>query len=164
LLVSLNGALLPFRGVAGSIFAPMARVAASTSLIPRMFAWHARMDADMVRRLIRNTGSRITGVELEMYRRLARRPGHAAAALAMMAHWDLEALRIDLPELPVPLALLVGLRDRAVAPAEARRVRAILPDAQLVRFPSLGHVAHEEDPAAVARVILDLAAECVRQS
>lgn len=163
-LVSINGALLPFRGVAGSLFGPMARAAATTSLFPRLFSWHARLDADMVRRLVRDTGSRVGEVELEMYRRLARRPGHVAAALAMMAHWDLDRLRRDLPALAVPLALLVGTRDRAVAPSEATRVRALLPTACIVRLPGLGHLAHEEDPASVARVVRDLAPESVRQS
>lgn len=163
LIVGINGALLPFRGVAGNLFGPLARLAAGTSLLPRLFSWHARVDGHMVRRLIRDTGSRIGGVELEMYQRLAQRPGHVAAALAMMAHWDLEALRRDLPRLPIPLALLVGLRDRAVAPSEARRVRSILPSTRFVEFPRLGHVAHEEDPATVAEAILGLAANSVRQ-
>ena len=163
LIVGINGALLPFRGVAGNLFGPLARLAAGTSLLPRLFSWHARVDGQMVRRLIRDTGSRIAGVELEMYERLAKRPGHVAAALAMMAHWDLEALRRDLPRLPVPLALLVGLRDRAVAPLEARRVRSILPSTRLVELPRLGHVAHEEDPATVAEALLGLAANSVRQ-
>lgn len=162
LLVAINGALLPFRGMAGNLFGPLARLAAGTSLWPQLFSWHARADRHMVRRLIRDTGSRIGGVELEMYERLARRPGHVGAALAMMAHWHLGVLRRDLPRLPVPLALLVGTRDRAVRPAEAGQVQSILPSARLVELPGLGHLAHEEDPGAVGEAILALAKFCVR--
>ena len=156
LLVSLNGALLPFRGLAGRLFAPMARLAASTTLLPRVFAWHAGLDADMVRRLIRDTGSHIGGVELAMYRRLARRPGHVAAAIAMMAHWELEALVRELPRIAPPPVLMVGARDRAVPPSTARHVRQLVPAATIVTLPGLGHLAHEEQPEAVAARILDL--------
>jgi magnesium chelatase accessory protein len=158
-LVSLNGALLPFRGLPGQLFSPMARLAASTSVLPRLFAWHAGSDRAMIERLIRDTGSSIGGVELSMYRRLARRPGHIAAALAMMAHWDLHALVRDLPRLRPPLTLVVGARDRAVRPAEARRVRDLVPGAQIVGLPGLGHLAHEERPAEVAALIIELSAK-----
>ena len=133
----------------------MARLAASTSLLPRLFAWHAATDRRMVDRLLRDTGSRIDGIELDMYRRLARRPGHVGAAIAMMAQWDLHPLVRDLPRLPTPLTLVVGARDRAVRPAEARRVQAILPSAGIVTLPGLGHLAHEEQPQEVARLIVE---------
>jgi magnesium chelatase accessory protein len=53
----------------------------------------------------------------------------------------------------VPLLLLVGLQDGTVAPSEAERVQQLLPDARLVSLPGLGHLAHEEDAAAVAAAI-----------
>jgi magnesium chelatase accessory protein len=155
-LVSLNGAVLPFRGLPGQIFSPMARLAASTSLLPRLFAWQAGIDRKMIDRLIRDTGSALDAQGLEMYRRLARRPGHVAAAIAMMANWDLRALVRDLPSLAVPLVLVTGTLDHAVRPAEARRVQALLPDARIVDLPGLGHLAHEERPAEVAELIIKL--------
>ncbi len=156
LLVSLNGALLPFRGLPGQLFSPMARLAASNTLLPRLFSWHAGTDRGMIDRLIRDTGSTIGGVELEMYRRLGRRAAHVAAALAMMAHWDLRTLVRDLPRLAPHLALVVGTRDRAVRPSEARRVRDVLPSASVVQLPGLGHLAHEERPEQAASLIIEL--------
>jgi magnesium chelatase accessory protein len=156
LLVSLNGALLPFRGLPGQVFSPMARLAASTSILPRLFAWHAGVDRRMVDRLIGDTGSHIDGIELDMYRRLARRSGHVGAAITMMAQWDLQPLVRDLPRLGVPLTLVVGTRDRAVRPAEARRVGALVPGAAIVNLPGLGHLAHEEQPDEVAGLIIKL--------
>ena len=156
LLVGLNAALLPFKGLPGQLFSPMARLAAGTSLLPRLFAWHAGFDRRMVDRLIADTGSHVDGIELDMYRRLAQRPGHVAAAIAMMAEWDLRPLVRDLPRLAPPLALLVGDRDRAVRPNEARRVQALLPSARTVTLPGLGHLAHEERPDEAARLIIEL--------
>jgi magnesium chelatase accessory protein len=155
LLVALNGALLPLEGLAGLVFSPLARFAAASPLVARLFARHAARDPAMVANLLRDTGSRLDPESVELYRRLARRPGHVQGALAMMAGWDLAALARDLPGLAVPLRLLVGRNDRTVPPATARRVKALLPAAELVYLPGLGHLAHEERPEVVAASILE---------
>ncbi len=157
LLVALNGALLPLAGLAGLVFSPLARLAAASPLVARLFARHAARDPAMVANLLRDTGSRLDPEGVELYRRLARRPGHVQGALAMMAGWDLAPLARDLPGLPVPLRLLVGRNDRTVPPATARRVKALLPAAELVYLPGLGHLAHEERPETVAAAILERA-------
>lgn len=155
LTVALNGALVPLEGLAGLVFSPMARLAAASGLVPQLFAWHARLDPGMIDGLLRDTGSRIDARGAALYARLARRPGHVAGALAMMAGWDLAALLRDLPGLPGRLLLLVGRNDRTVPPAAARRVRELLPAAELVYLPGLGHLAHEERPGEVAALILE---------
>jgi magnesium chelatase accessory protein len=94
---------------------------------------------------------------LDLYSRLIRSPVHVAGTLQMMAGWDLEPLQRDLVRLAVPLLLLVGLRDGTVAPSEADRVQQVLPDARRVTLPGLGHLAHEEDAAAVAAAIAEFA-------
>jgi len=40
-----------------------------------------------------------------------------------------------------------------VSPADAERVQRMQPAARIVRLPRLGHLAHEEDPEAVAELI-----------
>ena len=52
------------------------------------------------------------------------------------------------------LTLVVGAQDRAIRPAEARRVQALLPSARIVEIPRLGHLAHEEQPIEIAALIL----------
>ena len=152
-LVSLNGALLPLRGAPGHLFAPLAKLMASVPLVPRLFAWHAA-ERRVVERLIRETGSTLDPAGLEFYRRLARNPGHVAAALGMMANWELDALKRDLPRLQAPLVLVVGANDRTIPPADSSRVQILLPKATLVTLPGLGHLAHEERPQDVADLIV----------
>lgn len=152
-LISLNGALLPLRGVPGQIFAPLARLFSASALVPRLFAWHVRHDHQVIEKLLRDTGSRLDPEGIELYARIARHPGQVAAAFAMMAQWNLEALRDDLPGLETPLVLVVGGNDRTIRPSEASRVRSLLPQARIVRLEGLGHLAHEEQPEAVAAVI-----------
>jgi len=148
-LVGLNAALLPFEGLAGKVFAPMARLMAGQAWVPWLFARRAG-DAAAVQRLVASTGSTLDAQGLALYARLLRSPPHVAGALAMMAAWDLHALWRDLPGLQVPLALLVGADDRTVPPAQARRVRLQLPATRLRELPGLGHLAHEEAPQRVA--------------
>ncbi len=156
-LVGLNAALLPLGGAHADIFAPLARAVAGLSIVPRIFAWRAA-DPAVVLRLMQGTGSAIDAEGLRLYGRLARRPGHIAAAFAMMANWDLRGLARDLPRLKLPLVLVVGSNDRTIAPADAVRVRALVPGAGIVTLPGLGHLAHEERPDLVADLLIRHAA------
>ena len=151
-LISENGALLPLRGLAGHWFAPAARFFATHPLIPRFFAWRAGI-AGGVQDLVDSTGSRLDQRGVDLYRRLVVSPGHVAAAIGMMANWDLDPLERDLPHLTIPLIMLVAERDSTVSPAEARRVRALLPSVEIETIPGLGHLAHEEAPAVVAKLV-----------
>jgi magnesium chelatase accessory protein len=151
-MVSINGALLPLPGLPGTIFPPVAKLLAVNSLAARLFAWRAA-DPAAVRRLVASTGSMLDPQGLDLYGRLIGSTAHVTGTLQMMAGWDLESLQRDLRQLPVPLLMLVGMQDRTVAPAEADRVLRLLPQTRVVRLPGLGHLAHEEQPATVARSI-----------
>ncbi len=151
-LISLNGALLPFAGAAGAIFPVMAKLLAISPLVPQIVAWHG-YDHRAIERLVQSTGSTLDARGIELYARLIRRTGHVQGVLAMMANWDLAPLAADLCRLTVPILLVVAEHDRTVAPSEAEQVLRRLPDAYLLRLPGLGHLAHEEAPAAVFRVI-----------
>ena len=155
-IVSLNGALLPIGGIAGQIFSPLAKVFASSSVMPRLFSRWAG-DIEVVERMLAQTGSRLDSAGTKLYGRLARDPGHTAAALAMMASWDLPPLVQRLPTLPVPLLLVVGSRDGSVPPDDAFRVRAMIPGASVKTLKGLGHLAHEETPEAVVSLIVQQA-------
>lgn len=155
-VVGLNAALLPLRGLAGQLFSPVAKLMASTSLVPRYFASRAG-DAKILQRLIDSTGSKLDAEGMRCYARLVSSPGHAAGALGMMANWDLDALAYSLPRLKTPLHLAVGTRDGTVPPAQAERVIARLPAGlphSLLKLEGLGHLAHEEQPGVVAEWVL----------
>jgi len=152
LIVSLNGALLPFRGFAGAVFAPLARLLFVNPLVPRLFAWRAA-DIASIERLIRNTGSTIDAAGVAHYAALFRRPSHARAALGMMANWDLDALVEDMPRLETRLLLVAAGEDRAVPADNAFEVRDVVPGSAVEYVRGLGHLAHEEDPAAIAALI-----------
>jgi magnesium chelatase accessory protein len=152
-ILSLNGALQPLGDRHAAFFTRAARLLVGLPFVPSLFAWRAA-DRAVAERLLRDTGSRIDARGVELYARLFRHSGHLAAALGMMAHWDLVPLLRDLPRLVPRLVLVVGEGDRAVPPVQAQAVRRRLPPARIIALPGLGHLAHEERPVEVAALIL----------
>lgn len=61
----------------------------------------------------------------------------------------------DVPGIPVTIAW--GTRDRLLLRRQGVRAKHTVPGARLVRLPGCGHVPMNDDPALVARVILDTA-------
>ena len=158
LVVGLNAALMPWGGAPGKLFSPLAKFLVGVPGVPQVFAWRARDDA-MVAKLLEGTGSRLDARGVALYARVVREPSHAAAALAMMAYWDLNPLVRGLPGLKPRLLLIVGEADRAIPPGDAERTRALVPGAGVVSLPGLGHLAHEEAPERTAELILAAARE-----
>ena len=157
-LVSLNGALTPYGGDAAKLLSPIAKLLFLNPLMPRLFAWRAG-DRASVERLIRNTGSTVDAEGVENYRTLVASPDHVAAALGMMANWDLAPLSRDMPMLDVPLLLVAATGDKAIKSEDAFKVREKAPHAKVEIMRGLGHLAHEEAPEAVAALILAFARE-----
>lgn len=59
----------------------------------------------------------------------------------------------DVPGVPVSIAW--GSKDRLLPRRQGVRAVRAIPRARLVRLPGCGHVPMNDDPAAVARVVLD---------
>jgi magnesium chelatase accessory protein len=155
-LISLNGALLPLRGLAGQFFAPAAKLLAGFSLVPRLFSWRGA-DRRVAERLIRDTGSTLEPEMVDLYHRLIRSPSHVSGTLRMMANWDLEPLSRQLHRIAPLLYLIACENDRTVPPSEARRLHRLLPESHLVALPGLGHLGHEERPERFAQLICEIA-------
>jgi magnesium chelatase accessory protein len=158
-LISLNGALLPLRGLAGQFFAPAAKLLAMVPQVPHLFSWRAA-DRRMVARLVKETGSTPPPQMIDIYHQLVRSPRHVAGTLRMMANWDLAPLARQLHRLAPALYLVACQNDRTVSPNEARRVVRQLPDSHLIVVPGLGHLGHEENPQRFADLIEGVAVAC----
>lgn len=152
-IVSVNGALLPFSSLAGQFFSPLAKLLMLNPLVPKLFAWRAS-DVSAVERLIGNTGSRLGPEEIGFYSRLFKCEQHVEAALTMMANWDLHALERRLGELKVPLKLVAGSQDRAISSDDAFKVHDLVPHSEVIVLRGLGHLAHEERPEEIAEIFV----------
>lgn len=151
-IISLNGALMPFPGAAAVVFPALAKLLFLNPFAAPILAWRGS-DPVSVARLIEGTGSNLDAEGLGLYARLFATRRHVAAAVGMMANWDLSSLKRDLPKLSVPLTLVAADKDRAVPPRDARAIAAMLPDATVLPVMHYGHLAHEEAPALFADLI-----------
>jgi magnesium chelatase accessory protein len=147
-IVSLNGALIPWRH-SGPFFA---KLIAKTGIMSILLSWQAA-DTARVKKFMTSIGSKLDADGLKFYSRLARRSGHTGAALTMMANWDLEKFYARLPSLKPRLLLIAGAQDGAVPPSVAETIQKLVPGAELVMQPGLGHLAHEEAPAETVKLI-----------
>ncbi|MFD3517925.1 alpha/beta fold hydrolase [Streptomyces sp. NPDC058657] len=55
----------------------------------------------------------------------------------------------------IPVTVAWGTRDRLLLRRQGIRAKTVLPGARLVKLPGCGHVPMNDDPALVARVVLD---------
>ncbi|PJM96568.1 alpha/beta fold hydrolase [Streptomyces sp. CB01373] len=128
-----------------------------------MRALARRMPLPLVERLSRTAAGR-TVLTSTIYARPARRSPEAVVAetlaLARASGFE-EILRTGagvrfadvLPGIPVTVAW--GTKDRLLVRRQGVRAKQIIPRARLVRLPGCGHVPMNDDPALVARVLLD---------
>ncbi len=149
-IVGLSPALRPFPGAMAQIFPAVAKALFVNPLVPRIFTGSIDLVGGAERFLWRSTHSRIDREGLACYRTLLKHPGHAGGALAMMANWDLPALRERMSDVRNPVLLVHGANDPAIPPDWARDAASWLPDARLELLPGLGHLAHEEAPGKAA--------------
>lgn len=122
-----------------------------------------RMPLPLVERLARTAAGRVA-LTSTIYARPTRRSPEAVVAetlaLATAAGFA-ETLRAgtsvqftdDVPGVPVTVAW--GTKDRLLLRRQGVRAKQIIPRARLVRLPGCGHCPMNDDPALVARVILD---------
>ena len=150
-IVGINAALGNFKGVAGWLFPMMAKALAVTPFTASIFSKTTTRGG--VRNLIEGTGSTLDEQVVDLYYRLATDKGHVDATLSMMSQWSLDGLMARLGKIDVPVHLITGLGDKAVPPDVSRDAAKRLPQAKLTELPALGHLAHEEDPAAIAALI-----------
>lgn len=151
-VVGVNAALNRFEGVAGWLFPVLAKLLALNPLTSLAFSAGGNRMA-RARRLIESTGSHLDEAGLALYARLIGDRAHVEGALQMMAQWDVAGLDATLPEIAAPSLLITGGGDRAVPPAVSERAAARLPDARHQTLAGLGHLAHEESPAAIVDLI-----------
>lgn len=99
--------------------------------------------------------SRLTDDIVTRYHDLVRRDGNRLAlirrALSSPREHDAHRLRT----LDVPTLIVWGGRDRLVPPQHADSFHHDLSASRVVRFPTLGHVPHEEDPARSVAPVRD---------
>ena len=149
--VSFNGAFYPFAGWSGTLFSPIAKLAAFNPFLPRILSGLASRAT--VEKLLRDTGSTLSPEGVDLYFSLFKQSNHVAAALGMMASWDLNGMDDNLARLEPNSVFVAGEQDKAVPPDTADRAAARCRNAKSVHIKGLGHLLHEENPSLAAQII-----------
>jgi 2-succinyl-6-hydroxy-2,4-cyclohexadiene-1-carboxylate synthase len=87
--------------------------------------------------------------------RLRSTPTGLAAALRGLGTGALPSLWQRLPELRMPVSLIVGERDKKFT-AIAHEMAELVPDATVTIVPGAGHAVHLERPNAIVEALLDV--------
>jgi magnesium chelatase accessory protein len=149
--ISFNGAFYPFGGIAGSLFSPIAKLVAFNPFVPRLLSGFA--SRAKVEKLLKDTGSNIGQQGIELYYNLFRQESHIAAALGMMAAWDLRGMDSNLARINAKCLFVSGKYDKAVPPDTADRAARVCREATVMHVDGYGHLLHEENPALAANII-----------
>jgi magnesium chelatase accessory protein len=152
--VSFNGAFYPFAGFAGSLFSPIAKFFAINPFVPRILSKVASQST--VEKLLRDTGSTISPVGVDLYYNLYKQPQHIAAALGMMAAWDLSGMDANFARVVADCVFVAAENDKAVPPATADKAAARCRKARVLHKSGFGHLLHEENPQLAADIIKGL--------
>lgn len=97
--------------------------------------------------------SKVSPALVDRYFELTLREGNRRALVQRLTAQGADAERYDenrvrMKALRLPVLVLWGGRDRLIPLSVGRQIAADLPGSRLVVFDTLGHVPHEEDPAA----------------
>jgi pimeloyl-ACP methyl ester carboxylesterase len=92
--------------------------------------------------------AKVTDALVDRYFEMALREGNRKALVERMAVLAQGADPAPIRTLRLPTLVIWGGRDRLIPPANAQRFITDIPGSRLAMFDALGHVPHEEDPAA----------------
>ncbi len=145
-VIGINAALSKFGGIASWAFPMIAKIIALNPFIPSYLAGLGRNPL-RVEKLMRETGSKLSDVQLSRYRALFQDRNHVEGTLLMMAQWNLDRLLLRLDEVNTPTLLIAAERDRTVSPKVSQEISKKLVHAEALLLHDLGHLAHEENPA-----------------
>ena len=122
--------------------------------VPPMVAAYLRLAPDAgVRASAANIFADPEAVSEDRYRQLGammRQPGNGDAFVRSLELFTLPDPDPALREIDVPVLIVFGAGDQVIPPEHGERMARVLPDATLLSYEGVGHVAQEEAPGRLA--------------
>jgi pimeloyl-ACP methyl ester carboxylesterase len=144
-LILVDAVGYPFEPESMPIGFRLARIPVLNVLIQRL------LPRSVVEASVRNVlgdPSRVTPALVDRYHDITRREGNRAALVARFRQSAGDADTAAIRTVRQPTLVLWGERDRLIPLPFAARFGRDIVGSRVVTFPTLGHVPHEEDPAA----------------
>ncbi|MFZ6647390.1 alpha/beta fold hydrolase [Undibacterium sp. TJN25] len=120
----------------------------------RLMEW--TLPRSMMEKSVRNVygdASRVTPALVDRYEAMTLRQGNRRALGKRFGQLDGGASAGKIKTLAVPTLILWGERDKLIPVENGVLFQRDIAGSKLVRFPELGHVPQEEDPAATVAVV-----------
>jgi pimeloyl-ACP methyl ester carboxylesterase len=102
--------------------------------------------------------AKVTPELVDRYYELTLREGNRGALVQRFVQAPAGPDQQRIHEIAVPTLIIWGGRDRLIPPEYGLRFEQDIAGSLRVEFPALGHVPHEEDPAATVAVVRDFLA------
>ncbi|MEM8772577.1 MAG: alpha/beta hydrolase [Pseudomonadota bacterium] len=96
--------------------------------------------------LIYGDDAKITEERLQTMRDMMRREGNGAAMIESLKEFTLPDPSEALAAIAAPTLILWGAEDIIIPVAQGREIAAMMPNAELIEYPGVGHAAQEEAP------------------
>lgn len=97
--------------------------------------------------------AKVTPALVDRYYEITLREGNRDALVQRFIQFPSGPDARRIADLRLPVLILWGGRDRLIPPGDAGRFHRDIAGSTLAVFPALGHVPHEEDPAATAAAV-----------
>ena len=107
--------------------------------------------------------SKVSEERIKVLGDMMRQEGNGAAMVRSLEEFTLPDPEPDLAKVTAPTLILWGDADKVISPAQADLFIAAMPNAQLITYPGVGHVAHEEMPARTAADVAAFLSEQERE-
>jgi len=133
---------------------PLGFKLAKTPVINRIMPY--TLPRSIVEKSLRNVygdPSKVSAELIDLYYDLAVREGNRAALVKRFEQAKYGADG-ETKQVKVPTLILWGGLDRLIPPEHAEKFHGDIAGSAVVMFPALGHVPHEEDPAATVAPVL----------
>ncbi|MFZ6744811.1 alpha/beta fold hydrolase [Undibacterium sp. JH2W] len=112
---------------------------------------HHMMEASV--RNVYGDPEKVTPALVERYTAMTLRAGNRHALGQRFQQTDPGAQAASIKSIRIPTLIIWGGQDRLIPPENARRFNEDIAGSKLVMFDKLGHVPHEEDPAATVAAV-----------
>lgn len=155
-LVLVDPAGFPFTSTAVPIGFRLARLQSLSWLFTRILP---RQVVESSVKDVYGNPALVTDALVTRYYDLALRAGNRASVQFRFAQSAPGADTALIGRITAPTLMLWGGQDELIPPSEAARFQRLLPTAQLVMYPELGHVPQEEDPRRTVADVLAFLSE-----
>jgi pimeloyl-ACP methyl ester carboxylesterase len=154
-LVLVDAVGYPFTSESVPIGFRLARLPVLRVLMQRM------LPRSVVEQSVRNVfgdPSKVTPELIQRYYDITRREGNRAAVVARFKQEHADPDTTAIHTIRQPTLIVWGGNDHLIPPSNAVRFGRDIPGSKVVMFPELGHVPHEEDPAATYKALREFLA------